>query len=89
VENSKIQPDIAKSPKGSDFKVKNSLGETEFQESIQMLYQHIQDVTETGIFGDPRPASAEKGEQVLNLITDYARAFLREFRTLPIAQKGK
>lgn len=89
VENSKIQPDTAKSPEGSDFRVRNSLGETEFQGSIQMLYQHIQDVTETGVFGDPGAASAEKGEQVLNLITDYASAFLSEFRTLPIAQKGK
>jgi creatinine amidohydrolase len=89
VENSKIQPDTAKSPSGSGFRVKNSLGETEFQGSIQMLYQRIQDVTETGVFGDPRAASAEKGEKILNLITDYARAFLREFQALPIAQKGK
>ena len=89
VDNSKIQPDIAKSPEGSGFRVKNSLGETEFQGSIQMLYQHIRDVTETGVFGDPTTASAEKGEQVLNLITDYAKAFLREFRTLPIAKKRK
>ena len=89
VENRKIQPDTAKSPKASGFRVKNSLGETEFQGSIQMLYQHIQDVTETGVFGDPRAASAEKGEQILNLITNYARAFLREFQTLPLAQEGK
>jgi creatinine amidohydrolase len=88
VDNGKIQPDIAKSPKGSGFRVRNSLGETEFQGSIQMLYQHIEDVTDTGVFGDPTRASAEKGEQVLNLITDYVKAFLREFRNLPIAKKG-
>ncbi|MEJ2723153.1 MAG: creatininase family protein [Deltaproteobacteria bacterium] len=88
VDNSKMRPARAKSPKRGGFMVKNSLGETEFRGSVQMLYQHIQDVTDTGVFGDPTTATAEKGEQVLNLITDYAKAFLREFRNLPLAKKG-
>jgi len=84
---SKIMPDSVKSPKGSAFDVKNSLGETSFQGSIQTVYQDIRDVTDTGIMGDPTAASAEKGETVLKLITDYAKSFLQEFRNLPIGEK--
>ena len=83
----KIAPDSVKSPTGSLFEVKNSLGDTAFQGSIQTVYQDIRDVTDTGIMGDPTPASAEKGEAILKLITDYARSFLQEFRNLPIARK--
>ena len=84
VVTSKIMPDSVKSPEKSAFDVKNSLGETGFQSSIQTVYQDIRDVTDTGIMGDPTTASAEKGESVLKLIIDYARSFLQEFRNLPI-----
>ena len=89
VKTSKIMPDTVKSPKGSAFEVMNSLGDTNFMGSIQTVYQDIRDVTETGILGDPTAASAEKGEAVLKLITDYARAFLREFRNLPIEREPR
>ena len=84
VVTSKIMPDRVKSPEGSAFEVKNSLGETAFKGSVQTVYQDIRNVTDTGIMGDPTAASAEKGEAVLKLITDYVRDFLREFRRLPI-----
>jgi creatinine amidohydrolase/Fe(II)-dependent formamide hydrolase-like protein len=32
--------------------------------------------------GDPSAASAEKGEKVLRLMTDYIKAYLQEFREL-------
>ena len=83
----KIMPDTVNSPEGSAFDVKNSLGETSFQGSIQTVYQDIRDVTDTGIMGDPTAASAEKGEAILKLITDYTRSFLQEFRHLPIEKK--
>jgi creatinine amidohydrolase len=86
---SKIMPDTVKSPKGSAFEVKNSLGETTFKGSVQTVYQDIRDVTDTGIMGDPTAASAEKGEAILKLITDYTRAFLREFRNLPIERETR
>jgi creatinine amidohydrolase len=86
---SKIMPDSVKSPQGSAFEVKNSLGETGFKGSIQTIYQDIRDVSDTGIMGDPTAASAEKGETVLRMITDYARSFLQEFRTLPIGGKTR
>ena len=89
VVTAKIMPDSVKSPEGSAFDVKNSLGETSFQGSIQTVYQDIRDVTDTGIMGDPTAASAEKGETVLKLITDYVRSFLQEFRNLPIEKKTR
>jgi creatinine amidohydrolase len=89
VVTSKIMPDSVKSPEGSAFDVKNSLGETGFQGSIQTVYQDIRDVTDTGIMGDPTAASAEKGEAILKLITDYARSFLQEFRHFPIEKKSR
>jgi creatinine amidohydrolase/Fe(II)-dependent formamide hydrolase-like protein len=85
----KIMPDKVKSPKGSAFEVKNSLGETAFKGSVQTVYQDIRDVTDTGIMGDPTAASAEKGEAVLKLITDYVMAFVWEFRKLPIETKTR
>ncbi|HBF43366.1 MAG TPA: hypothetical protein DDW42_06995 [Desulfobacteraceae bacterium] len=83
----KLKPDSVKSPEGSNFKVKNSLGETEFRDSIQIFYQDIRDVTDTGTMGDPTAASAEKGEKILNLVSDYVKAFLQEFRSLPIERE--
>jgi len=80
----KIAQDSVKSPSGSVFKVKNSLGDTDFQGCVQTIYQDIKDITDTGVMGDPTAASAEKGESILNLITDYARAFIQEFRNLSV-----
>jgi creatinine amidohydrolase len=80
----KIAQDSVKSPSGSAFKVKNSLGDTDFQGCVQTIYQDIKDITDTGVMGDPTAASAEKGESILNLITDYARAFIQEFRNLSV-----
>ena len=81
-----IRPDSAGSPAGSAFQVKNSLGDVAFKGSVQTLYQDIREVTESGVFGDPTGASAEKGEEILRLITDYVRAFLHEFRGLPLPE---
>lgn len=80
----KIAQDSVKSPSGSVFKVKNSLGDTDFQGCVQTIYQDIKDITDTGVMGNPTAASAEKGELILNLITDYARAFIQEFRNLSV-----
>lgn len=82
VDIDKMAKDSVKSPSKSQFKVKNSLGDTEFQGCVQTIYQDIKDITDTGVMGDPTAASAEKGESILNLITDYARAFIQEFRNL-------
>ena len=86
VVTSKIQPDSVKSPDGSAFKVMNSLGDTAFQGSVQMVYQDIRDVTDTGVMGDPTAASEGKGNNILDLVTDYVKGFLEEFRSLSIAR---
>jgi len=82
--NEKIRKDHVKSPAGTTFLVKNSTGETAFKNSIQPIYQDIRELTETGILGDPTAANKEKGEKLLDLITDYLKAYLQEFRKLPL-----
>jgi creatinine amidohydrolase len=80
----RLRAEAAKSPENSSFKVKNSLGETEFMDSVQIVYQNIRDVTDSGTMGDPTAATAEKGEEILDRIVGYTRAFLQEFRKLPM-----
>jgi creatinine amidohydrolase len=84
VVSDRIAPDAVKSPENSGFTVKNSLGETEFMDSVQIVFQDIRDVTDSGTMGDPTAASAEKGEAVVERIAAYARAFLKEFQKLPL-----
>jgi len=80
----KFRADQVKSPNGTNFKVKNSAGDTVFRDSMQTVYQDIRDVTDTGVMGDPTSASEAKGEAVIDLLTDYVRAFLKEFQKIPI-----
>jgi len=80
----KLRADSMASPAESGFETKSSLGEAAFGESVQYLYQDIREMTETGIMGNPASASAEKGEAVLRLMTDYVKAYLKEFRKLPL-----
>ena len=47
------------------------------------------EITDTGIMGDPTSASAEKGEAILDMLTEYTQSFLQEFRKLPLLQKEK
>ncbi|MBN2034647.1 MAG: creatininase family protein [Deltaproteobacteria bacterium] len=82
IEN-RIQADRVKSPEQSAFKVKNSLGETEFMDSVQIVFQKIGEVTDSGTLGDPTAANAKKGEMIIGRVAAYARAFLQEFRKLP------
>jgi creatinine amidohydrolase len=68
-----------KSPAGSAFRCRNSLGDADLNGVIQTVYRDIRDITDTGIMGDPSTASAEKGRRVLELLAAYARAYLQEF----------
>ena len=85
----RIQADSLQSPPDSPFRVKNSLGETGYNGSVQIVYQDICEITTTGIMGDPTSASTEKGEALLDLLTDYTKSFLQDFRKLPVPQKAK
>jgi creatinine amidohydrolase len=84
VVSEKIHAGKVKQMKDSRFEVKNSVGETNCDGSIQTIYQDIRDVTETGVLGDPTPASAEKGRMMIEMITTYLKGFLQEFRKLPL-----
>ncbi|MGD8561019.1 MAG: creatininase family protein [Desulfarculaceae bacterium] len=78
----RIRTDQVKPIKGSDFDPKNSLGDAGFRGAVQTVYQNIRDVTDTGVLGDPSAATAEKGRKLLEMIVEYARAFLQEFRRI-------
>ena len=62
----------------------NFLGDTSFKGCVQTVSQDIRDVTDTGVMGDPTAAYADKGESIIKLVTDYARAFIQEFRNLSV-----
>jgi creatinine amidohydrolase len=81
---SKMKADRLTSPRGSTFTVKSSLGDTQFEGSVQTFFQDIRTITATGIMGDPQAATPEKGRALLDLIVDYARAYLRELRRVPL-----
>ena len=85
----RMAPEAVKSPPGSAFKVKNSLGETEFRESVQTVYQDIRDVTDFGTMGDPTAASAAKGEAIIHRVVEYAKTFLQEFGKLALTEPKK
>jgi creatinine amidohydrolase len=82
-----INQENVKSPPNSRFVVKNSLGETLFEDCTQIVYQDTRDVTEKGTMGDPTPATAEKGEKIIGMIVEYTKAFISEFRKLPITER--
>ena len=89
VVTSRMKPDSLTSPENSPFTVKNSLGDTEYDGSVQTIYPDIREITSTGIMGDPSTATPEKGMAVLALITDYIRGFLQAFRKLPLPEIRK
>lgn len=72
------------SPPNSGFKFLNSTGETEFLNSVQTVYQRVNRITDSGILGDPMPASSEKGRTILKMLVAYIKAFLKEFKQLPV-----
>lgn len=84
VVNSRIRAGSVRSLKNSAFKVKNSLGEVAFGDSVQLFYQDIREVTDSGVMGNPTAASAEKGEAILARLTDYTRSYLMEFRKVAL-----
>lgn len=85
----KIRPDRIKSPDGSALHLFNTLGEASFGDSTVSLYRDIRTLTETGIAGDPTNASSELGGKIVELIDSYIKAFIKEFRRLPLgSNKG-
>ena len=44
------------------------------------LFRTMQQMTPSGVYGEPRAASAEKGQQILQLVTDKLVQILNDFR---------
>lgn len=84
----KMKPDRLKSPDGTAFTVRNSLGDAAFKGSVQSVYMDIRELTATGIMGDPTAADKAKGEKVLEMMAGYAKDFLQEFRKMPLNPAG-
>jgi len=57
----------------------------EFKGRMVSVYHRSDEVTESGVMGDPFAASKEKGEKIIKLWVDYIRAFVEEFKKLPVS----
>jgi len=52
---------------------------------ISAYAYHLSDeVTKSGVMGDPMAATKEKGERILSLWVDFIRDYVKEFQRLPI-----
>ncbi len=52
------------------------------------VYHSSEELTESGVMGDPLPATAEKGEKILTAWTHYILEFIQEFKKLPLEGKS-
>lgn len=86
VVDERMRGDAPRSMQDSAFKVINFLGEVSFKDSVQTVYQDIREITDSGTIGDPTSASVEKGEAIIARLSEYARAFLKEFRMLSLQE---
>ena len=82
----KMTADTPRSPVDLGFSVKNSLGDVEFRGSVQTVYQDIRAITGTGIMGNPLPASQEKGQIIIDLMVEYIKAYLEDFKKIPVVK---
>ncbi len=55
-----------------------------FQDRIVGLYHRSNEVTQSGVMGDPFGATREKGEMIISHMVDYIRKFVEEFKKMPI-----
>jgi len=61
------------------FTAKSTLGPAEFKGVEIRLYEKAKSLTESGIMGNPLPASAEKGEMIFNKIKSYLVEMVKSF----------
>ena len=55
-----------------------------FKDRLVTVYHRSDEVTESGVMGDPTAATKEKGEKILSHMVDYISEFVREFNKMPI-----
>jgi len=56
-----------------------------FKDRIVGVYHRSDEITQSGVIGDPLAATREKGEIIISHMVDYIRAFLQEFKKMPIS----
>jgi len=52
------------------------------------VYHSSEELTESGVMGDPMAATPAKGEKILSAWTDYIVEFIKEFKKLPLEGKS-
>jgi creatinine amidohydrolase len=82
VDMSKARKEYLK-PKVDSFKQALS-SKVEFKGRIVSVFHTSDEVTQSGVMGDPTAATAEKGEKIIGLWVEYIGEFLKEFRKIPI-----
>lgn len=53
------------------------------------VYFSSDELTSSGVMGDPRAATPEKGEKILSAWTNYICEFIKEFEKLPLEGKNE
>ena len=56
-----------------------------FKERVVSVYHRSNEVTQSGVMGDPFPATKEKGEIIINHMVNYIREFVEEFKKIPVS----
>jgi creatinine amidohydrolase len=74
VDMDQARPDFPVS-KNDKFKCISS-NTVEFEGRMINYYQHFDEITQTGITGDPTSATKEKGEKLIEKMTDYLTKFV-------------
>jgi creatinine amidohydrolase len=55
-----------------------------FKDRVVTVYHRSDEVTESGVMGDPTEATKEKGEKILGRMVDYISDFVEEFNKMPV-----
>jgi creatinine amidohydrolase len=55
-----------------------------FKGRVVPVYHRSDEVTQSGVMGDPSAATKEKGEIILNHMVSYITEFVQEFKKMPV-----
>jgi creatinine amidohydrolase len=55
-----------------------------FKGRVVGVYHRSDEVTQSGVMGDPFAATIEKGEIIINQMVNYIKEFIEEFKKMPV-----
>jgi len=55
-----------------------------FKDRVVPVYHRSDEVTQSGVMGDPLAATKEKGEIIINHMVNYISEFVEEFKKMPV-----